>query len=145
MTRRLLSRALGAALLTSAVAAGTGQAAPTWLDEFAPYGDVRAIQLNSDAAMAPDGTVIFAHMAFTIALGPAGTIFQPFPNVQILTAEDGTAAVLFDLGSIRYASLRSPGGTWSSPAEFMPSRAGRGQAAMECSGASAARPRRTRA
>jgi hypothetical protein len=147
MKRRLPLRALGAALLTSAVAAGAAHAAPTWLDEFAPYGDMRAIQLNSDAAMAPDGTVIFAHMAFTsaievrerppggpvgpaITLGPVGTIFQPFPNVQILTAKDGTAAVLFDLGSIRYASVRRPGATWSSPAEFMPSRAGRGQAAL---------------
>src|SRR4051812_44213433 len=105
MKRTLLLRALGAALLTSAIAAGTAQAAPTWLDEFAPYGETRTIQTASDAAMAPDGTVIFARMALTsaievrerppggqlgptITLGPVGTFFQPFPNVQIITAKD---------------------------------------------------------
>ena len=125
MKRRLLLRALGAALITSAVAAGPAQAAPTWLDEFAPYGDTRAIPQNSDTAMAPDGTVIFATMELSsavqvrerppggevgpsITLGPVGTFFQPFPNVQILTAENGTAAVLFDFGPTRFASIRRP-------------------------------------
>src|SRR3954452_22680900 len=120
---------LGLALVALAVTPAPALGAPTWLDETAPFGDGPAQMQDADAAMAPDGTIVFARFAPGGALegrerapggqvGDAVTIEpvtvnpQPFPNLQVLAAEDGTAAVLFDAGAVRYAALRPPGGRW---------------------------------
>ena len=132
MSRNLLARAIGLALVVVPAAAAPAHAAPTWLDEAAPFGEVPARQTDARAAMAPDGTIVFARYAPdgalevrerppggpvgpTITLPPVAVDPQPLPNLQVLVGADGTAAVLFDVGNLRYASLRVPGGTWTDP------------------------------
>src|SRR3954453_8466811 len=103
----------GLALLGLAVTPAPALGAPTWLDETAPFGDGPAQMQDADAAMAADGTIVFARLAPGGALevrerppgGPVGATVtiepvtvdpQPFPNLQVLAGPDGTAAVLFD-------------------------------------------------
>src|SRR4051794_22099043 len=111
---------LGLALVALAATPAPALGAPTWLDETAPFGTTPT-RHEADAAMAPDGGVVFAH--YTPGgdlevrerppggpLGPTVTIErvavnpQPFPNLQVLAGRDGKAAVLFDVGNVRYAA-----------------------------------------
>lgn len=122
--------ALPAALATLALAA-PAHAAPSWLAEEAPFGDGPAMQFEADVSMAPDGTVVAARVAPDTGDilvserppgGPAGAPFPqprvlgaPAPDEQpeVLTGPDGTAAVLFEAGNFRWASVRRPFGEWS--------------------------------
>jgi hypothetical protein len=132
MARTVFLRAIGLAVVLASAAAGPAQAAPTWLDATLPFGDVASRPADARAAMAPDGTIVIARYAPDGALevrerppgGPVGQTItipavtvdpQPFPNLQVLAGADGTAAVLFDAGSARYASMRAPGGGWTRP------------------------------
>jgi len=126
----MLRIALPAVLATLALAA-PAHAAPGWLDEEAPFGDAPALQFEADVSMAPDGTVVAARVApetgdiLVTERPPGGPTGAPFPlervlgtpqpeeHPEVLTGPDGTAAVLFEAGSFRWASVRRPGGNWS--------------------------------
>src|SRR4051794_37861947 len=137
---------LGLALLALAASPAPALGAPAWLDETAPFGDVPALQLDADAAMAPDGTVVYARVEPGGALevrerppggpvGPSVTIErvtvdpQPSPNVQVLAGRSGSAAVLFDAGAGRDAALRQANGRWGRPEPFLLARAAPGPGA----------------
>ena len=122
--------ALPAVLVTLALAA-PAHAAPGWLPEEAPFGDAPALQFEADASMAPDGTVVAARVApdtgdiLVTERPPGGPTGKPFPlprvlggpqpgeHPEVVTGPDGTAAVLFDAGNLRWASVRRPGGDWN--------------------------------
>lgn len=126
----MLRIALPALLATLALAA-PAHAAPGWLDEEAPFGDAPAPQFEADVSMAPDGTVVAARVApetgdiVVTERPPGGPTGAPFPlervlggpqpeeHPEVLTGPDGTAAVLFEAGNFRWASVRRPGGRWS--------------------------------
>jgi hypothetical protein len=126
----MLRIALPALLATLALAA-PAHAAPGWLDEEAPFGDAPALQFEADVSMAPDGTVVAARVApetgdiLVTERPPGGPTGAPFPlervlgapqpeeHPEVLTGPDGTAAVLFEAGNFRWASVRRPGGRWS--------------------------------
>ncbi|HEY6892036.1 MAG TPA: hypothetical protein VI300_29810, partial [Solirubrobacter sp.] len=148
MRRPPLFLALAAVLLTASPA----HAAPRWSGETLPFGDVRARELDASAALAPDGRAVFARFApsgalevrerppggpvgATITLPPVTVAPPPRPNLQLLVGADGTAAVLFDAGAVRYASMRAPGAYWTDPEPISPARAGPGQAAVGPDGA----------
>ena len=59
MLLRTLVPTVGAALAFAAPA----QAAPTWLDPEAPFGDAPTLDRDAGAAMAPDGTIVVARFA----------------------------------------------------------------------------------
>jgi len=143
MLLRTLVPTVGVALACAVPA----QAAPTWLDPEAPFGDVPALDRDAGAAMAPDGTIVVARFApsgelevrerppggpfgATVTIPPVGLVPRPLPNLEVLTGADGTAAVLFDAGNVRYAALRSPGGSWRAPAELALAPTGPGAAAI---------------
>ncbi|MDA0161537.1 hypothetical protein OM076_14770 [Solirubrobacter ginsenosidimutans] len=148
MRRPPLLLALAAVL----VAASPAHAAPRWSGETLPFGDVPARELDASAVLAPDGRAVFARFAPDGALevrerppgGPVGatitlppvTVEPPArPNLQLLMGADGTAAVLFDAGGARYASMRAPGAYWTDPEPISPAGAGPGQAAIGPDGA----------
>ncbi len=119
------------ALVATLAVTAPAQAAPSWLDEEAPFGEGPALQFDADAAMAPDGTVVAARftpddgdleVSERPPGGPAGPpitlprvlgVPRPGENLQVLTGPDGTAAVVFEAGNFRWASVRRPGGRWS--------------------------------
>jgi PKD domain len=119
------------ALVATLALIAPAQAAPSWLDEEAPFGAGPALQFDADAAMAPDGTVVAVRftpddgdleVSERPPGGPAGAPItlprvlgapRPGENLQVLTGPDGTAAVVFEAGNFRWASLRRPGGSWS--------------------------------
>src|SRR5262245_55324658 len=113
----MLRKLLPLPLLVSLAAAGSAHAAPTWLDETQPFGDVPAREAQAGVAMAPDGRVVAARFApsgalevrerppggefgATTTVGPASLLDgAPDPNLQVLTGADGTAALIFDVGN----------------------------------------------
>src|SRR5829696_950432 len=142
-----MPRSIVLGLLVLLTLASPATAAPRWLDAELPFGNAPALSDRAAAATAPDGTVIVARFAPDGALevrerppggpfGPATTLprvalgLQPFPRLQVLAGPDGTAAVLFDVGGVRFASLRPPGGDWTNPDPVSPAGAGAGQAAV---------------
>ena len=148
MRRPPLFLALAAVLLTASPAHAT----PRWSGETLPFGDVPARELDASAVLAPDGRAVFARFApdgalevrerppggavgATITLPPVTVEPQPFPKLQLLMGADGTAAVLFDAGAVRYASMRAPGTYWTDPEPISPAGAGPGQAAIGPDGA----------
>ena len=139
-------RSLGLAFLVSLVAAGPAAAATL------PFGDVPARAADASAVLAPDGRLVVARFApdgalevrerprgggfgATVTIPPVTVEPQPRPNLQLLMGADGTAAILFDAGAARYASLRPPGGAWSRPYVISLAGAQRGQAAIDAGGA----------
>ena len=151
MFRSLPACATVLALVLAAGAAGSAHAAPTWLDETGPFGDVPSRPGDARAAMAPDGTIVLARfspagalevrerapggpLGATITIPPVAVDPQPFPNLQVLVGANGTAAVLTDVGNIRYAAMRAPGGRWTDLEVIGLSGAGPGQAAIAPSG-----------
>jgi hypothetical protein len=128
----MLRIALPAVLATLALAA-PAHAAPGWLPEEAPFGEGAALQFDADASMAPDGTVVAVRFtpdngdAEVVERPPGGparapiklprVLGEPRPgeNLEVLTGADGTAAVLYDAGNFRFASVRRPGRGWSDP------------------------------
>src|SRR4051812_23043201 len=132
MLLRILGLAVPAALaLTAPARAGT------WLEPQLPFGEAPSRPDEAGAAMGPDGTIVIARIApdgkvevrerppggpfgDTATLEPVHDPPRGFP-LQVLVGEYGTAAVLFDAGPERYASLRPPGGRWGRPQEVAPS------------------------
>src|SRR4051794_38998932 len=129
-------RASGLALLASLALAAPAQAA-SWLDPTLPFGDAPARSGDAGMAMAPDGTIVAARFSPDEALevrerppgGPFGATItlphalidpRPEPHMQVLMGANGTAAILFDAGTVRYATLRPPGGTWTRPQVLAP-------------------------
>ncbi|WP_028066118.1 hypothetical protein [Solirubrobacter soli] len=119
------------------VLASPAAAEPRWFAADPPFGVADALQADASAAMAQDGTVIVARFAPDGALEvrerPPGGAYGPvidLPRVsvappadshlRVLTGPDGTAALVFDVGNVRYASVRAPGQAWTSPAEAAP-------------------------
>src|SRR4051794_19804996 len=136
MRRLLLAVAVLLAMAPQAAAA------PRWFEAEAPFADTS--EGDASAAMAPDGTVIYARFADDGALevrerppgGPVGGVMRLAPvtvappsnsHLQVLTSPDGVALV-FDAGAVRYASVRPPGGRWTDPNVAAPAG---GQAALD--------------
>src|SRR5262245_58797955 len=103
--------------------AGEARAAPAWLDETSVLGAARPA--DAAAAMAPDGRIVVARFTDNGALEvrerpPGGDfgetttlrtlVIAPAPDLKVLTGADGSAAILFDVGVVRFAALRPPGG-----------------------------------
>ena len=139
--RRLLPALLVTVFLA---AAGSADAAPRWLDAELPFGDAPALTGDASAAMAPDGTAVYARFAPDGALevrerppgGPVGPTISlqkvtvappPQSQLEVLTGADGSAALTFNVGGIRFASVRAAGGRWTDPSEAAPAG---GQAAL---------------
>src|SRR3954468_23555169 len=120
------------ALLAALALAAPAHAASRWLEEQAPFGEAPALQFEAGTSMAPDGTVVAARLTpagdVEVSERPPGGPFgapvtvprvlgipRPGQDLQVLAGRDGTAAVLFDAGNLRWASVRRPGGAWSDP------------------------------
>jgi hypothetical protein len=125
------ARLLLAAALVPLFAA-PASAAPRWLEPERPFGDEPAGLAS--AAMAPDGTVIVARIAgdgeLEVRERPPGGAFgapvelgpldRPPTDLEVLTATDGSAAVVATGGDLRFASLRTASGRWTRPDEAFP-------------------------
>src|SRR3954451_16413146 len=127
--QRLGSRANMRILLLSMLALALGGAdaavaAPTWLPEQKSFGDTET-DGGASAVMAPDGTVLLARRTSagkvevrTRAAGGALSDIQELDTgsvPRVVAGPDGTFAVVwFNAGEIR-ASIRRPGGTFSTP------------------------------
>src|SRR3954470_20168748 len=134
----LVARALGGA--------DAAVAAPTWLPEQKSFGDTEN-DGGASAGMAPDGTVLLARRTSagkvevrTRAAGGALSEIQELDTgsvPRVVAGPDGTFAVVwFSAGEIR-ASIRRPGGTFSTPPRLVAAEnvsIGAGQIALDGSG-----------
>src|SRR4051812_19080182 len=112
--------------LVAMALAGTdaAMAAPTWLPEQKSFGDVEN-DGGASAVMAPDGTVLLARRTSagkvevrTRAPGSSLSDIQELDTggvPRVLAGPDGTFAVVWFSGGEIRASIRRPGGSFSTP------------------------------
>src|SRR3954471_9372855 len=123
-SRANMRRFLLLLLALGLMSADAASAAPTWLPEQKSFGDTEN-DGGASAVMAPDGTVLLARRTSAgkveVRTRAAGGAFSDIQELdtgsapRVVAGPDGTfAALWFNAGELR-ASIRRPGGAFSTP------------------------------